>query len=300
MRKTKKLISLLLAVILAVSCITGTAAFSASATASTFTVIATSNLFPAKTATYSDINSYADGNGNIYITVDYDICAVGKQLLNFQFNYLTWDPNVLEFDIAANSVKRDGEEVLTIHPLLREQGYSAITNTNKIDQGRLISNFTNISTSNKLFAYSVDDNDNFVPGTLVRVVFKVIDPTVSTTNINFDMTELSIDDETTRDPLPNKVIDFNGINEEYASMVDFYTKISPVGDVIDIIGDVNLDGNVDVLDATYVQKYSSDKTTLNERQKYVGDVNNDGNVDVLDAADIQKYSADKISEFKKK
>ena len=67
-----------------------------------------------------------------------------------------------------------------------------------------------------------------------------------------------------------------------------------------IIGDVNGDGYVDVLDATLVQKYSSEKTKLNDRQLYVADVNNDGIVDVLDAATIQKYAVEKISEFKKK
>lgn len=68
----------------------------------------------------------------------------------------------------------------------------------------------------------------------------------------------------------------------------------------EIIGDVNGDGHVDVLDATIVQKYSAENTVLDERQLYVADVNNDGHVDVLDAAEIQKYSAEKISEFKKK
>ena len=67
-----------------------------------------------------------------------------------------------------------------------------------------------------------------------------------------------------------------------------------------IIGDVNGDGFVDVLDATLVQKYSSEKSKFNDRQFYVADVNDDGNVDVLDAATIQKYAADKIQEFKKK
>lgn len=66
------------------------------------------------------------------------------------------------------------------------------------------------------------------------------------------------------------------------------------------IGDVNGDGEVDVLDAAVVQKYAADKTELDERQLYVGDVNDDNKVDILDAIDIQKYAADIITEFKKK
>ncbi len=67
-----------------------------------------------------------------------------------------------------------------------------------------------------------------------------------------------------------------------------------------LIGDVNGDGSIDTLDAIIVQKYSADKTKLNDRQLYVGDVNDDGYVDVLDAAMIQKFSVEKLKEFKKK
>ena len=67
-----------------------------------------------------------------------------------------------------------------------------------------------------------------------------------------------------------------------------------------LIGDVNRDGFVDVLDAVIVQKYAASKTTLDDEQLYIGDVNDDGNVDVLDAVQIQKFAGEKISEFKKK
>lgn len=67
-----------------------------------------------------------------------------------------------------------------------------------------------------------------------------------------------------------------------------------------LIGDVNGDNNVDVLDAAIVQKYAAGKQDLTEALLYVADVNDDNNVDVLDAAEIQKYAAGIISEFKKK
>ena len=67
-----------------------------------------------------------------------------------------------------------------------------------------------------------------------------------------------------------------------------------------LIGDVNRDGNVDVLDAVLIQKYAALKATLDDEQLYIGDVNDDGNVDVLDAVQIQKYAGEKITEFKKK
>lgn len=67
-----------------------------------------------------------------------------------------------------------------------------------------------------------------------------------------------------------------------------------------LIGDVNFDKSVDVLDAVIIHKYSVEKTDLDVLQRYVADVNNDGNIDVLDALDIQKYCVEKLSEFKKK
>lgn len=67
-----------------------------------------------------------------------------------------------------------------------------------------------------------------------------------------------------------------------------------------VIGDLNGDKKVDVLDAVMVQKYAVDKTQLTPVQLYAADVNNDNNVDILDAADIQKFAAEKITEFKKK
>ncbi len=67
-----------------------------------------------------------------------------------------------------------------------------------------------------------------------------------------------------------------------------------------IIGDVNGDGQINVLDSTEIRKYAAQKVILDDRQLYVADVNDDGSVDVLDATEIQKFAVQKISEFKKK
>ena len=65
------------------------------------------------------------------------------------------------------------------------------------------------------------------------------------------------------------------------------------------LGDVNLDGVVDVSDATVIQMASADLTTLSELQKSVADVNSDGVIDINDATYIQMYAADLINEFPK-
>ena len=67
-----------------------------------------------------------------------------------------------------------------------------------------------------------------------------------------------------------------------------------------LIGDVNNDGVVDVMDSIMIQRYTTDEVELTDDRLYVADVNNDGQVDVIDAMQIQKFSVEKISEFEKK
>lgn len=76
------------------------------------------------------------------------------------------------------------------------------------------------------------------------------------------------------------------------------STVEPITTVL--IGDVNGDNAIDVLDAALVQKYAAGKAELTPEQLALADVNDDNNVDVLDAAMIQKYAAGKITEFKKK
>ena len=64
-------------------------------------------------------------------------------------------------------------------------------------------------------------------------------------------------------------------------------------------GDANGDGEINVLDAANIQKYTASKTELTQAQLNAADVNGDGSVDILDAAQIQKFAAGKITEFKK-
>ena len=68
-----------------------------------------------------------------------------------------------------------------------------------------------------------------------------------------------------------------------------------------MMGDVNRDGNIDILDSVYIQKKGV-QTTLSRRrytnpQKSASDVNGDNWVDTLDAVEIQKYCAGKVTEF---
>ena len=56
-----------------------------------------------------------------------------------------------------------------------------------------------------------------------------------------------------------------------------------------MIGDVNLDGHVDVLDATEISKYIVSISTLSDVQREIADYNHDGEINIVDATEIQKF-----------
>lgn len=55
-----------------------------------------------------------------------------------------------------------------------------------------------------------------------------------------------------------------------------------------MIGDVNLDGHVDILDATEISKYIVSISTLSDVQRELADYNHDGEINIVDATEIQK------------
>ena len=64
-----------------------------------------------------------------------------------------------------------------------------------------------------------------------------------------------------------------------------------------VLGDVNMDGNVNVKDATLIQKYAARLESLSSAQLALADTNKDNNVNVKDATQIQKLVAKLISSF---
>lgn len=63
------------------------------------------------------------------------------------------------------------------------------------------------------------------------------------------------------------------------------------------LGDVNMDGDVNVQDATLTQMYIARYDDLTEQQKSLADVNKDGEVNILDATKIQMFVSKMITEF---
>lgn len=64
-----------------------------------------------------------------------------------------------------------------------------------------------------------------------------------------------------------------------------------------LLGDVNGDGEITVVDSTILQKYIVGQTTLDDETLNVADVNKDGAVTVVDATLIQKFVVKVITEF---
>lgn len=63
------------------------------------------------------------------------------------------------------------------------------------------------------------------------------------------------------------------------------------------LGDVNEDGDINILDATTVQRSVANIITLSKSQQLAADVNGDGEVSIVDATKIQQYIASIITTF---
>ncbi|MDO4747783.1 MAG: dockerin type I repeat-containing protein, partial [Eubacteriales bacterium] len=64
-----------------------------------------------------------------------------------------------------------------------------------------------------------------------------------------------------------------------------------------ILGDVNGDGEVSVVDATLVQRHVAKTTVLEGTALLAADVTGEGEVSVVDATVIQRFVAKVIEEF---
>ena len=94
----------------------------------------------------------------------------------------------------------------------------------------------------------------------------------------------------------NTLTDMNAVYEDgnlhfYTEHFSLYALVTPKSEGSAVIGDVNGDGNITILDATAIQKHLARLEVLTDEQLAVADTNGDGNVTILDATEIQKYLA---------
>ncbi len=63
------------------------------------------------------------------------------------------------------------------------------------------------------------------------------------------------------------------------------------------LGDVDLDGTISIIDATFIQLYLAQFSSLTSIQKINADTHKDGQISILDATQIQRFLAQVISQF---
>lgn len=74
----------------------------------------------------------------------------------------------------------------------------------------------------------------------------------------------------------------------YLNNEDFYCRFTVIEA---LLGDANLDGDVDVTDATAIQRYDAEMIRLSDAALTLADVDRDGEVTIIDATWIQRYAA---------
>lgn len=85
-----------------------------------------------------------------------------------------------------------------------------------------------------------------------------------------------------------KTTDLEGINKILTSLK--LDKITPAEPQV-TVGDINGDGEVDIIDAGIIVQYANGiNTNLSEKQLQAADVNGDGEVDIIDAGMIVQYA----------
>lgn len=122
--------------------------------------------------------------------------------------------------------------------------------------------------------------------------------------LDSDMTELAYNDDNEEDR--NFRISYNvNARETYVLQIGAFNSSDEAFNVTfnfepnkeTLLGDVNGDGEITVVDSTILQKYIVGQTTLDDETLNVADVNKDGAVTVVDATLIQKFVVKGITEF---
>lgn len=122
--------------------------------------------------------------------------------------------------------------------------------------------------------------------------------------LDSDMAELEYNDDNEEDR--NFRISYNvNAGETYVLQIGAFNSSDEAFNVTfnfepnkeTLLGDVNGDGEITIVDSTILQKYIVGQTTLDDETLNVADVNKDGAVTVVDATLIQKFVVKGITEF---
>ena len=250
----KKAAAVLLAVVLVCSL---AAVIPASAAEKPFVLHVKSNLFPDRDFTYSNLSCLADDNGDVFLTVDFDMLAAQQYLINLDIGSLTWDTDVLEFKQAYNTYGTGRNARFVLFPFAYEQGLgTGIVNTfGDNNGGRLVGNYTSVSPA--AYAYEED----------------------------------SLCDDDVEEPYSQrKPVEHGEMQPDVCAQLTLSTSITPIN-----AGDVDGDGKVTINDATALQGFLAEMNSnidwTDPKVLAQADANHDGRVDVRDVTEIQRYLA---------
>lgn len=223
-------------------------------------VNSTSNFFPSTSKTYD-----ADTKT---IAVTY-LFKSNFGIVDSQWK-LTYDPTVLSY---SSTNKKS-----TVMPNLSN------TLLNKYSDGEIRGNVS-----------GTIENDFSEEKEFVTVVFDVIG--TGTTEVNLFVNDLSVGYTDENEDLNYAYIVDTSVVTDITSQPGFESESHSVKTVFDyskttIEGDVDMDGNFNVIDALNVLKYCADYITLTPEQLITADFNKDGRVNSLDVTAMQKRLAD--------
>ncbi len=271
--KTKrfyKTISIVLAIILAISCICPTLSVSAT-TANELKVTATSNLFPTAQTTFNDDYSQ--------VTVTYLINSE-KDMLNCEWA-LSYDTEKLKFNEEAN-LNATGKG----YNFMPQVSVNGIFNP-------YIEGYPNLILGNatNLGLYPLSDNGK--PVTFVTATFDIIG--TGEANIHLDVDVLYVsklgNDFMTDEAHEETIVNLCKV-QDYSCKIDFHTTLDGKKDTSDVLyGDLDGDNAVTIRDATEISKYLADLVIFDENQLIKADFNGDGFINITDSTDIQKMLA---------
>ena len=222
----------------------------------TLTVRGTSNLFDDATGTFDETTNK--------VTVSYRLKS-SKNVANAEWK-LTYDTSKLSLDTVSMPKT------------------SPTLNTNT--PGTVFGNFTDTG----LVSYST--MDDFVVAT-----FDVLG--TGTTTVNLQVINLGIGNPVPGDIQFAYLVD-DGVVKNISGQSGFsgytystQTLINAADDVL--AGDVDLNGTVNIQDATLLQRYFAEYTTLTSAQLRAADANKDGKVNIRDVTQIQRIKAGFVS-----
>lgn len=222
----------------------------------TLTVRGTSNFFEDATGTFDETTNK--------VTVSYRLKS-SKNVANAECK-LTYDTSKLSLDTVSMPKT------------------SPTLNTNT--PGTVFCNFTDTN----LVSYST--MDDFVVAT-----FDVLG--TGTTTVNLQVINLGIGNPVTGDIQFAYLVD-DGVVKNISGQSGFsgytystQTLINAADDVL--AGDVDLNGTVNIQDATLLQRYFAEYTTLTSAQLRSADANKDGKVNIRDVTQIQRINAGFVS-----